>query len=402
MPKIKHSILSRLGKYFLYSIGGVIALVLIIAAVLTVRLAIGPVSVAFIGPRLQESIGESLFYAYDVKFDGLELRWNDGHGNFGLALVGVRIADYSLQDIATIPEIIFGLNLGDVIGGDLTPAVITVIAPRIRWIKTAGGAVKFDIGAKKPGESGKILEDFLITMAVAPEPDESSKKALPEIRIVDANILIGNEVENSTLRISDADILIAPHAEGVKTTFELAVDTESELVHITAQGLYRTKDQRIELALNFENLALSGLSALLPGPMPESIKSERVSGAIQLDMDRYFSIDTAVFDLDGEALHMTGRAQISARLVELEADGTLAETTLEALRDAWPLGLGQDFDTWLASGAHPGRGFAFTLQGSVHRFDQTLDLSGTIGPPETPFTISGTTDSPVIEIPALP
>ena len=276
MAYTNSTIMRRFSKYILFSIGGAIALALLITAALTARLAIGPVSVAFMGPRLQESIGESLYYAYDVKFDGLELRWSDGHGNLGLALVGVRVADYSLQDIASVPEIIIGLSPGAVIGGDMKPVAITVIAPKIRWIKTAGGAIKFDIGAKKQGDSGKILEDFLITMAAAPELDEGSKPALPEMRIVDADILIGNEMENSTLRISNGDILIAPHAEGVRSAFEFAVETASEPVHISAEGLYRTKDQRIELAVNFEDLAFNGLGALLPGPVPEWIMSEPI------------------------------------------------------------------------------------------------------------------------------
>ncbi|MCH7750116.1 MAG: hypothetical protein IH939_18695, partial [Acidobacteria bacterium] len=140
--------LRKIGKYFLLALGALLALVVLIAAALTARLATGPISVAFMGPRLQESLGEALYYAYDVKFDDLELRWSDGYGNLGLALVGVRVADYSLQDIASVPEIIVGLSPGAMIGGDMKPAAITVVAPKIRWIKTAGGAIKFDIGAK--------------------------------------------------------------------------------------------------------------------------------------------------------------------------------------------------------------------------------------------------------------
>ncbi len=375
-------------------------MVIFIAASLTARLAVGPVSVAFMGPSVRETLGERLNYAYDVKFDDLELRWSDGHGNTGLALVGVRVADYSLQDIASVPEIVVGLSLGAMIGGDMKPKAITVVAPKIRWIKTAGGAIKFDVGANKPGDSGKILEDFLITLASAPDSEEGKEKVLPEMRIIDAEIIIGNELENSILRISDADILIAPHAKGVRSTFELVVETASRPVHISAEGLYRTKDQRIELAMKFKDLALDGLSALLPGPVPGPIMSEAVSGSIQLDMDKFFSVDAAEFDLSGKALSLVGHARLEASLVSLKAHGTLAKSSLQALSDGWPAGLGQDFDTWLASGGGQGNSVALALEGSVHRFDQSLQLSGTIGTPETPFTVSGNTDRPVINIPA--
>jgi len=332
------------------------------------------VSVAFMGPDLRESLGEKLNYAYDVKFDDLELHWSDGHGNTGLALVGVRIAYYSLQDIASVPEIIVGLSPAGIIGGDMKPKAITVVAPKIRWIKTAGGAIKFDIGADKPGESGKILEDFLITMASAPEPEEGEEKILPEMRIIDAEITIGNEVDNSSLLVSDADILIAPHAKGVRSTFELA--------------------------LNFTDLALDGLAALLPGPVPGPIMSEPVSGSIRLDMDKFFAVDAAEFDLSGKALSLVGHARLEASLVSLEAHGSLAKSSLQALSESWPAGLGREFDIWLENGGAGEGDVAVALQGSIHRFDQSLQLSGTIGSPRTPFIVSGLTDSPIVEIPA--
>ncbi len=387
-------------KYSLYAFGAVLGLAVLIAAAFTARLAAGPLSVAFLGPRLQEDIGARLYYAYDVKFDDLELRWSDGNGNIGLAPVGVRVADYSLQDIATVPEIIAGLSPGKLLGGDMRLAAITVVRPRIRWIKTAGGAIKFDIGAKKPGDSGKILEDFLITLASAPDPEEGSENILPDMRIIDADIQIGNELENSTVHISDADILIAPHAEGVQSAFDLTVETASQPVNISAKDLYRTKDQQIELTLKFTDMALNGLGAMLPGAIPETLLNEALSGTVELDMDKFFSLKAANFDLDGEALNLAGQARMDTKLVSLSVHGALDESSLLALGNAWPSGLGHEIEMWLKSGALAGGQIALVVQGTVHRFDHTLAFSGTIGHPETPFTVSGMTDNPVIEIPA--
>ena len=399
------SLISRgIGKYTVYALGAVLALAVLVAAAFTARLAAGPMSVAFLGPELREDLGARLYYAYDVKFDDLELRWSDGHGNLGLAMVGVRVADYSLQDIATVPEIVAGLNPGQMIGGDMKPVAITVVKPKIRWIKTAGGAIKFDIGAKKPGDSGKILEDFLITLAAAPDPEEAAEQTLPAMRIVDADIKIGNEVENSTIHISDADILIAPHAQGVRSVFDLAVKTGGEPVNISAEGLYRTEDQQIELAVNFTDLALNGLDAMLPSSIPAALLSESLTGMVELDMDKFFSVKSANFDLNGETLSLAGEANMGAKFVSLNVHGSLTESSLVALGNGWQSGLGPEFDSWLTSDAHvanqAGKQVDLALEGSVHRFDQTLAFSGTIGQPKTPFTVSGLADNPVIDIPA--
>ena len=103
---------------------------------------------------------------------------------------------------------------------------------------------------------------------------------------------------------------------------------------ISAEGLYRTKDQRIELALNFKDLALDDLGALLPGTVPDMFVSEPMSGSIKLAMDRLFSIDAAVFDLQGKALNLADQAYIEASALWLEAHGTLAASSLKALRTA--------------------------------------------------------------------
>ena len=93
------------------------------------------------------------------------------------------------------------------------------MAAKIRGIKAAGVTIKLDIGANKPGGSGKTLEDFLITLASALGPGEDQEIILPEMRIVHADILLGNEVDNSSIRIFDADILVAPHAGDAVRSF---------------------------------------------------------------------------------------------------------------------------------------------------------------------------------------
>jgi len=299
-----------------------------------------------------------------------------------------------------VPEIVAGLDLGNVINGDLKPVAITIVRPKTRWIKTVGGAVKFDIGAKKPGDSGKIFEDFLITLASAPDPDARENKILPGIRIVDADILIGNELANTEMHISDADILIAPHADGVRSVFDLAVETATAPVNISAVGLYRTEDQQIELELNFDDLTLDDFGAMLPEMIPYILLPEFLSGTVELDMDKFFSTKAVVFDISGEDLDLSGEAHMGARLVSMKIEGSLSEDSLVALSNARPSGLGGAFDSWLSKDAATRYPVVLALEGSVHRFDQTLDFSGTIGSSATPLSVSGISGNSVIDIPA--
>ncbi len=93
MATTTKSALLKIRRYVLFSLGGVLAAAFLVAAALTARLAVGPISVAFLGHDLREALSEHVYYAYDIKFDELELRWSDGHGNLALALIDVRVAD---------------------------------------------------------------------------------------------------------------------------------------------------------------------------------------------------------------------------------------------------------------------------------------------------------------------
>jgi hypothetical protein len=55
------SILRRLSKFSLFTFVALVAVLLLVAAALSARLAAGPLSIAFLGPRLQEELGERVY-----------------------------------------------------------------------------------------------------------------------------------------------------------------------------------------------------------------------------------------------------------------------------------------------------------------------------------------------------
>ena len=66
MPSHSTSTLRRQRIYFMLALAGVLALAILISAALTARLAVGPVSIAFFGPSLRESLSKLVYYAYDI------------------------------------------------------------------------------------------------------------------------------------------------------------------------------------------------------------------------------------------------------------------------------------------------------------------------------------------------
>ncbi len=388
----------RAARYTAYTLGALLGIAALIVAGFAARLAVGPISLNVFATEIREAIGEKLYYAYDVKFDDILLSWSDGHGNLGLSMVAVRVADYSLEDIASVPEIRAGLSLGAAIVGGQALRVITVRGPRVRWIRTAGGAVKFDIGADEPGDSGKILEDFLITMAAAPDPDAGEARTLPTVRIVEADIQISDELDGRTTHISHADILIEPDAAGVRSTFALTLETPRRPVRVSAEGLYRTADQRMTVAVRLDSLRLGDFALAAPSGLLALVPDEPMSGSISVEMDKFFAIDRAAYALEGPATEVTGTAHADASAVSLEAryliDG-------RGLAQAWPAGIGEHVQAWAAQHP-PAERIALALAGTLNRLDDTLNMAGTVGPPPTPIAVSGAAARPTVTLGALP
>lgn len=382
----------RIPLYTMYATGSAVGLVLILAAAFVVRVAIAPISLAPLGPDVREAISEKLYYAYDVKFDEFELSWSDGYGNLGLTMRTFRVADYSLQDIASVPEIVVGISPAALVTGADFVSAITVHQPKVRWIKTVGGAVKFDIGAKNPGDSGKILEDFLITMAAAPDPTaEDESNSLPELRIVDSEITIGNEADGSSVHLQNANILMEPDARGVHSMFDVTVITPAAPLHVAAEGLYRTADQKMTVTAQFSDLRLRDIWPDNQAPALRFVPDEPMTGTLKLEMDKFFGIEAAVLSAQGPETNIQTEATVDVRMVTLNTNLTLTSTSTGA---TWPSWLQQPLAAWLNSVVDVQTPRTLSLNGEIDRFSSTVRFQGDLSPSAAPLTVTGALDAP--------
>ena len=384
----------RIGRYAGYTLAGLAALVIALAAAFTARLAVGPISLAFFAPKLTETIGERLYWRYEVKFDDIRLLWSDGHGRLGLELVAVRVADYSSEVIAFVPRIALGLAPSRLIASDFRPEAVTVDGAKIRWIKSAGGAIKFDIGADEPGISGQILEDFLIMMAAAPDPSEQ-QEPLPAMRIINTQIMIGDELAGSEIDITDADILIEPHAEGVRSVFTLSIANDAAPARVSAEGLFRTADQHISLEVDIAEMALAQFARDEWSALTRMFFAAPASGHARFEMDKFFGIEEVTFDLRSASSSLTGAAKADVRMVTLNITGAMLHAPEEV-----PPTLGPALPAWIAGRNDVSLPIDLRLAGTFDTFVNALQLDGRLGPPETPISVTGTKEQPVVTLAA--
>ena len=106
-------------------------------------------------------------YCY-VDFDNVQTRWRPIKGTLEVHLNSTRALDYGENELATIPKVLAEVRTKSIFNEQLELQNLEFQNPRISFIRTTGGALKFDIGSSDDGSSGRVLETILIYMVTAP------------------------------------------------------------------------------------------------------------------------------------------------------------------------------------------------------------------------------------------
>ena len=386
----------RARRIALFTLIGACAIALLVVVAFAVRLAVGPISLMAFAPDIEEKLSERLYYAYKIEFDDVTFAWRGGVTSAEIRFEGVRVRDYSSEVIATIPAVATRGDLFAVLKGEGGIKSITVERPKVRWIESPGGAIRFDIGADQPGLSGKILEDFLITLASAPDPSASSRP-LPEIEAVDSEILIANELTNSSYRIRNAHVVAHPDRNGVKATYEFDLDLADKTVHLDAESLYRTDNQRIGLTLHFSDIAPNDLRGAVPMPAWLASIQTPLSGIAELDMDRLFHIGRVDLEASGGG---SGGIAVSAVVND---EGVIGKGTMFLPRRAaadlaehWPKGIDGNGPNWLRGLGEGSEGLRLKAEGTVK--PDAIALAGMVEPDGNAIRVTGALDRPTLFI----
>ena len=385
----------RIRRIVQFTLAGLVAIVALAAAAIAARLAVGPVSIMALAPSIQEKLSERLYYAYRIEFDDVTIAWRGGSAPVEVRLESVRIRDYSSDVIATIPAIATHGEPFALLKGEGGINSITVERPKIRWIESAGGAIRFDIGADQPGMSGKILEDFLITIASAPDPTIDARP-LPKIEAVDADILIANELDGTSYRMTNAHIIGIPDRLGVRATYAFDLALGSTVTRLTAESLFKTADQRIDLIVRFDGLAPSDLKGALPMPAWLAAIDTPFGGIVEFDMDRLFHIGRVDLDASGGGSGIAVSARVDQHEVFVEGTVIAARRDVSVLADKWPHEIQGGAPEWLLGNQGGSEEIRIKAEGTVK--DGVMALDGRVEPDGAPVTISGTIDEPRLVI----
>ena len=311
-----------------------IAAMLLIVITILIAMAIRPIPMPFLSNYIENQL-DSRFHAYYIDFDEVQTRWRPIKGTIEIHLNSVRALDYGDNVLAIVPKALAEVNAYTIFNKHAALQYLELQSPKISFIHSTGGALKFDMGNSNDGSSGRVLETILIHMVTAPTTHTTKNESLTDLRIVNSDLILGDEVTGSLLHAPNANITLTPNNEGIECAYDFKIFARGEYLHISGECLYKTASEELNLLVNLDKVRPALLTEISPQFSYLTPLEVRLSGEVRLELDKLLKVKQAEFDLTSEngslelteyfgknldinALHLVGKALNNFTHIELD------------------------------------------------------------------------------------
>src|SRR5262245_17482038 len=155
-------------KIVLEVLGALIAGIAVIVGFIAYRLAYeGPIHLSFLKPYVEEALnGPDADFQFVI--DDTVLAWAGWQRTLDIRGVGVRVQDRAGRELASVPELGFGLSGAGLFRGLIAPSRIELYRPALSLARNVNGDFQFGntlIGGGAPDPSAPSSEtDFLAAL----------------------------------------------------------------------------------------------------------------------------------------------------------------------------------------------------------------------------------------------
>ena len=273
-----------------------IAAMLLISITVLITMTIRPIPLPFLSSYIENQLNSRL-HAYYIDFDDAQTRWRPIKGTIEVHLNSVRALDYGDNLLARIPKALAEISAKTIFNKHVTLQYLELHNPKISFIHTMGGALKFDIGNSNDGSSGKVLETILINMVTAPTTHTTKNESFKDLRIVNSDLILGDEVTGSLLHAPNANITLTPNNKGIGCAYDFKIFARGEYLHISGDCLYKTASEELNLLVNLNKVRPALLTEISPQFSYLTPLEVRLSGEVRLELDNLLNVKQAEFDL---------------------------------------------------------------------------------------------------------
>lgn len=377
-----------------------LAIILIIAgAGLAWRLAVGPVSIAFLTPYLEEALNQGRGGEVGIRFGDTMLAWAGWDRTLDIRARDVVIVDAEQTAIAELPEISIGLSGRALLEARLRLSSVDVIGAETVVIRRSDGSIGLGFGeASIRGGDNPLLVRLANELLVPPDAAPNTGN-LTRVSILDSNLTLIDQINGALWRAAKVDLVVLRRGQSITGDARLEFDFGGRRARAAGTVSYDSVSGSAKVGVSFQDLylpdlarqgrvldKLAGLELQIGGNVQFAVGTDgKVSdGRFSVSSDSGFIdlpdsfaerlpvvratahgsfkwsaveavIDELAVDLGGTLVTGQGVVRLVADEPEFAGEVRVLDLPIRRLPALWPHGIGGAARDWVASRIGDGR-----------------------------------------------
>lgn len=234
----------------------IIVLLIVIVAIFLGRLALGPLSLDFILPGVEEAF-KAPQLQISASIDHAQLVWKDWKRPFEIELINVNIKKAQNPHWLKIEHIEVSLNLPKLLTGRVSLKDLRFSRPHILLEKDEKGEFTLGFGESQPNQHMNFGEIAPFLALGGSHPSLGKLNDLKKISIIDAHILLKDDKEKQSWELPKVTVNLKRHAGGFRT--ELSLRPHQGRGSLTVSVAHNLKTSRADIDATFDHISLKDI-----------------------------------------------------------------------------------------------------------------------------------------------
>ncbi|OHC75003.1 MAG: hypothetical protein A3G18_02220 [Rhodospirillales bacterium RIFCSPLOWO2_12_FULL_58_28] len=313
-------------------LGGLSAGLAVMLALAAWKLSSGPVSLSFLTPHIENALNRS-YGSFKIRLDDTILTWAGWERTLDFRIIGARVLGDNDEVLARVPEMSMSFSARALIKGLVAPSSIELFRPRLHLTHRQDGGV--EIGFIEGEEASNDVANRLIAELLAdPDPDRVTGY-LKMVSVIDADLIIKDHNLKTIWESPYAQVALWRKDTGIKGKASLDSETGEKKTRISISGDYKTKEGRLDLELNFNDISPAAFAGVSPELERLDAFDLPLGGTVNLVVSVNGAVESADFNINGgngrltlpapfaqkpdvEALRLKGRFEKGAERLDIE------------------------------------------------------------------------------------
>jgi hypothetical protein len=296
----------RASKIALEVLGALLAGIAVIAAFIAYRLAYeGPIHLSFLKPYVEEVLNRP-GADYQFVIQDTVLAWAGWERTLDIRGVGVQVQDSAGRELASVPELGFGLSGAALFRGLIAPSRIELYRPELALARNEKGDFRFGeklisgadpAAGANPSQSG-VVNALVQELLEAPDTDKRTGY-LTEASIYSGTLTIDDRHAGNIWKAQDLEVHLARGDRGVAGTFRASAPQFGDPARVDGKVFLASGSDMFDIDVRLQRFSASSIGLIETGLSILANADVFLEGEAHTTISRVGELGVTEFSLSG-------------------------------------------------------------------------------------------------------